>query len=110
MEKSSSQGPIEDQIFKTLNSNFSPEFLEIINDSDNHSGPKGRESHFAILVVSQKFIGASRLDRQRCVFSVLSEVLPVIHALSLRALTPEEWEVAKMKTGDSFKRPECVKK
>lgn len=98
---------IEAQIFKILSCDFSPEFLKVINESDHHSGPKGRESHFAVLIVSQKFLGISRIDRQRSVFSSLSEIIPIIHALTLRALTLEEWK-NKNPIG-SFKSPNCVK-
>ena len=33
------------------------EHLEVINESDNHSGPANRETHFKCVIVSPDFIG-----------------------------------------------------
>ncbi len=50
--------------------------------------------HFEALIVSDLFEGASRIERQRRVYSVLGPLLQSgqIHALALKTLTPTEWK------------------
>lgn len=48
-------GPIETAITQTLTENLQPIHLEVINESYMHNVPKGSESHFKVLVVSEKF-------------------------------------------------------
>lgn len=51
----------------------------------------GGESHFNLTVVSGAFTGLGRVQRQRAVNAVLAEELAgPVHALSIRALTPDE--------------------
>jgi BolA-like protein 1 len=92
---------IENQVREAIK----PLHLEIENESSQHSVPTGSETHFKILIVSQLFLGLSRIERQRKVYSLLdSEFKSGLHALTVRALTPEEWE----KDGaDGFISPEC---
>jgi len=74
---------------------FAPMALEVVNDSHRHAGHGGSpgtgESHFSIEVVSDRFKGKSRVERHRMVNEVLADELKGrIHALAIRALTPEE--------------------
>ncbi len=97
---------IEQIIRQKIEAGFHPEYYELENESSKHSVPPGSETHFRLLVVSDHFAGLSRIDRQRQVNSVLAaELMGGVHALSQRALTPEEWE----KTKDEFPMvsPEC---
>lgn len=48
-------GPVEKAITETLQENLSPVHLEVINESYMHNVPKDAESHFKVLVVSEKF-------------------------------------------------------
>lgn len=50
-------------------------------------------SHFEGVVVCQNFDGKSMLEQHRMVFDTLGDRMQtgVIHALSLRTFTPEEW-------------------
>ncbi|MFN9067349.1 MAG: BolA family protein, partial [Bdellovibrionales bacterium] len=48
------------------------EHFELINESDDHSGSPGRESHFKLLLVSPSFENLSRVDRQRLVYQKLN--------------------------------------
>lgn len=79
---------------RSLLSSLEPVRLEIWNESDQHAGPPGRESHFKILIVSDRFQGQSRLDRNRTVNSLLQPLMMAqrgsIHAVSLRLITSEE--------------------
>ncbi len=87
---------------------LSPVQFELENESDQHAGPKGRETHFKLLIVSPQFENQSRVDRQRQVFDLLkNEMQTGLHALSIRALTPQEWE--KQNPQNPFQSPECKK-
>lgn len=82
-------------IEKKITEVFSPESLEVINESHLHEGHAGDdgsgESHFKLKIVSQKFAGCGRVDRYRMVHSVLADELKArIHALSIQAKAPEE--------------------
>ena len=72
---------------------FAPAALEVIDESRNHSVPKGAESHFKVVVVSEAFAGKAALARHRAVNAAMGELLSEkrIHALSIHAYTPEEW-------------------
>ncbi|KYG62870.1 transcriptional regulator BolA [Bdellovibrio bacteriovorus] len=84
-----------------------PIHMEIENESFMHSVPPGSETHFKVLVVSEKFTGKSRIDRQRMINELLKEELQSgLHALTQKTLTPEEWE--KQKTALNFESPECL--
>ena len=88
-------GPIERELRAMLERELAPERLEIANDSAKHHGHAGDdgsgESHFSILVESDRFEGLTRLERQRLVNRGLGD-LPGqrIHALSVKALAPGE--------------------
>ncbi len=60
-----------------------------------HAGARGGAGHYRVLVVSARFAGLDRVARQRAIYRALGEMIPgEIHALSARALTPEEWREA----------------
>lgn len=89
-----------------LRAGLAPVHLEIVNESHSHSVPKNSETHFKVLVVSEKFAGLSRIDRQRLVNELVKvELQTGLHALTQKALTPEEWE--KQKADLQFESPEC---
>jgi acid stress-induced BolA-like protein IbaG/YrbA len=53
----------------------------------------GDGQHFQALVVSVAFAGKSRVQRHQLVYAALGERMrEEIHALSMRTLTPEEWQ------------------
>jgi stress-induced morphogen len=102
---SSSGGPMQQTIHRKLSSTFSPSHLVIVNESHMHSGPPGRESHFKVTVVSEKFHGLAVLARHRAVNTALAEELKNgIHALSITARSPEQWE----KDSTVAKSPACL--
>jgi len=83
------------QIEQRLRAGLAPLRLEIVDESAQHAGHAGaRESgggHFAVTIVSAAFAGQSLLARHRLVYDALGEVLRrEIHALSIRALSPDE--------------------
>jgi BolA protein len=88
-------GAIADGIQAKLEAGLRPERLEIVDDSHRHAGHAGTraggESHFTVTVVSAAFVGLGRIDRQRRVNRLLAEELAgPVHALSVKALTPDE--------------------
>jgi acid stress-induced BolA-like protein IbaG/YrbA len=53
----------------------------------------GDGQHFQALVVSAAFAGKSRVQRHQLVYGALGERMrEEIHALSMRTLTPDEWQ------------------
>jgi|TARA_B100000809_G_scaffold22049_1_gene19268 BolA protein len=84
-------------IEQKLNAGLAPEKLTIEDQSARHHGHAGArpegESHFEVTVVSGKFEGLSRVERQRLVYRLLADDLKSdIHALALKTLTPAEAE------------------
>ncbi len=73
---------------------LAPVKLEIEDDSHKHAGHAGAAGgagHFNVLVVSHLFSGKGLLARHRMVYDALGCMMHgEIHALSIRALTPEE--------------------
>ena len=71
---------------------FAPTVLEVINESGNHNVPPGSETHFKVVVVSEAFTGQSPVARHRAVNKALAAQLSGgVHALSIQALTPNQW-------------------
>lgn len=90
-------GGMQEIIADKLAQALQPITLEIVNESDRHRGHAGHdgsgESHFRVLIVSSLFAGKSRVERQRMVYDLLREELAgAIHALSLKALAPDEYD------------------
>jgi BolA protein len=74
---------------------LAPTVLEVHDDGADHVGHAGAANgagHFSVLVVSEVFCGQSRLQRHQRVLREVSDLLPhPVHALSIRALAPEEF-------------------
>ncbi len=69
--------------------------LDVVNESEMHAGhrssPGTGESHFRVLIVSEKFRGVARVARHRMVNDILADELSGrIHALSLSTYAPGE--------------------
>lgn len=79
-----------------LEAELAPEQLEIRDDSHKHAGHAGAQDgrgHFSCTIVSAAFEGKPLLERHRMVYDVLDDLmLTDIHALSIRALTPQQLE------------------
>lgn len=99
-------GPVQAIILEKLNSGFRPIHLDVLNESHSHNVPENSETHFKVLMVSESFEGQSRVVRQRQVYQQLADELGgPVHALSLRLLTPKEWEVSGQ--AEAPKSPQC---
>jgi stress-induced morphogen len=87
-------GPKEGRIKECLQRELSPLHIEIVNESYMHNVPKGSESHFKVLVVSEKFETLKSLvQRHRMVNKIIQEELKdeFPHALSIIAKDPKEF-------------------
>jgi BolA protein len=77
-----------------------PEALEIHDESHRHIGHAGAQDgrgHFACTIASKSFEGKSVLDCHRMVYDALGDMmLHDIHALSIRALTPDKLTPAQI--------------
>ncbi len=86
---------MEEVIREKLTEAFSPQSLDVVNDSHRHAGHAGSpgtgESHFRVTIISEKFSDLSRVERHRLVNEALaSELSGAIHALAIKALAPED--------------------
>ncbi len=80
-----------DKIREILTRRFSPVKLEVLDESAAHAGHGAQGGHFAVWIVSADFSGLKSIDRHRKIHEILdSEMKNEIHALRIRALTPEE--------------------
>lgn len=81
-------------IDERLRAALTPEDVQIIDDSTAHAGHAGARNgggHFSVLIIAKAFTGKSLLQRHRLVHAALADLMPKeIHALSIRALSPEE--------------------
>ena len=88
---------VYDTIKQKLITALSPIYLSLIDESHRHHGhakmgphPHG-ESHFRLVIVSERFNGLQKVTRQRMVYDLLErELHDRIHALSMKTLTPDE--------------------
>ena len=56
----------------------------------------GDGTHFEAVVVSEEFVGKSRIQRHQRVYQTLGDRMRnEIHALSMKTFTPQEWQQQK---------------
>lgn len=80
-------------IREKLTTAFEPLKLDIVDESHKHAGhaSAGGAGHFAVHLVSGNFAGKSPIERHRMVYTAVGDLMhSEIHALSIRAETPEE--------------------
>lgn len=83
---------IRETIEAKLHAGLNPEHLEVINESHRHRVPAGSESHFKVVLVSDRFDGKRLIQRHRAVYELLAEEMAgAVHALALYVYTPQEW-------------------
>ncbi|MBR9726431.1 BolA family protein [Shewanella intestini] len=76
-----------------LNEAFSPQRIEVINESDRHHVPPNSETHFKVVIVSDQFDGQRLIARHRAVNGALAQELANgVHALSINTYTQQEWQ------------------
>jgi BolA family transcriptional regulator, general stress-responsive regulator len=86
---------VETEIRSRLMVALEPTRLDVINESHLHAGHRGSpgtgESHFRTLIVSNRFVGLSRVARHRLVNETLAGIIGgKVHAFALQAYAPGE--------------------
>ena len=95
---------IKSSIETKLSQAFSPERLDVINESHLHAGHHhtegghveifdgSGETHFRVRIVAQAFAGKSRIERHRAVNEVLADEIKNggVHALAIEPAAPGE--------------------
>ncbi len=74
---------------------FNIRHLQIGDESHLHAGHAGAATgggHFKVTIVAPEFAGLSLVARHRAIYAALNKHIPQeIHALTISALTPEEF-------------------
>ncbi len=86
-----------EKIYLTLTDKLSAQFVDVKDDTEKHHGHKeaiaSGGGHFFVTIVSTQFKGKPLQERHRMVYALLqSEMKNEIHALGVKAYTPQEWE------------------
>jgi BolA protein len=89
------QMAIRDTISNKLQEAFTPESLQVVDESHLHEGHSGHrpggETHFRVYIVSDAFKGKSRVERHRVVNAALAGAFERgLHALAIQARAPGE--------------------
>ncbi len=76
------------EITKALETAFTPQHLEVVDESEQHRGhsgyAEGGESHFRVVIRSPQFASMTRLERHRAIHGALGpQLIGRIHALAL---------------------------
>lgn len=74
-----------------------PQRVRIVDESARHAGHSGARDgggHYVLTIVSSRFAGQPPLARHRLVYDALRDMMHKnIHALSVKAYTPEEFDL-----------------
>lgn len=83
---------VQERITAVLRQQFAPSHVRVINESHGHNVAQGAESHFKVVIVSEKFAAQRAVQRHRMVYQALADELGgPVHALALHTYTPLEW-------------------
>lgn len=100
---------VQQDIERQLQREFSPEFLQVVNESHQHSVPPNSETHFKVVLVSERFAGRSRVARHQHVYAALSSQMQgPVHALALHTYAPDEWQARGERGEDVPASPDCL--
>ena len=81
---------MRDTIETKLRAALQPAFIEVIDESANHS--RGSETHFKVTIAADEFQGQRLLQRHRRVNTVLAaELGATVHALAMHTYATVEW-------------------
>ena len=97
---------VQQEIERELTQTFTPVFLDVANESDQHSVPANSETHFRVVLVSDAFAAQRKVARHQQVYAALAAQLEgPVHALALHLYTPGEWQERQRAAPAS---PECL--
>ena len=85
---------VSETIAQKLTAEFSPLFLEVIDESEGHRGHggwrEGGETHFKVRIATRQFAGKTRVAQHRAVMTALdAELKDRVHALAIEVLPPD---------------------
>ncbi len=97
---------LAEQLTDAINQAFSPQLLEVHNESRGHGGYyPGKESHFKVVIVSQAFAALRPVARHQQVYQACQAQLAAgVHALAIHTYTPDEWQAQ----GQAPQSPPCA--
>ena len=74
------------QIREMIEQSIPTSFVEVTGDG----------THFQAVIVSERFVGKSPIERHKLVYAALGDAMESeIHAISMKTYTPEQWEKFK---------------
>ena len=97
---------LKEIIEEKLATEFDPAHLEVVNESENHHVPPNSETHFKVVIVSERFDGERLIARHRLVNAALAEELAGgVHALAMHTYTADDWT---KRFGEAPMSPPCA--
>ena len=85
---------IVEELRARLTAALQPEALAIRDDSHlhaGHAGARGGGGHYHVDIVATAFAGKNTVARHRMIYDAAGDLMRgAVHALTIRALTPEE--------------------
>jgi BolA family transcriptional regulator, general stress-responsive regulator len=83
-----------DLIRKRLTEEFSPQSIDVADDSAlhvGHAGAAGGGGHYRVRVIAAAFAGMTRVQRHRRIYAALGDLMhSKVHALAIDARAPGE--------------------
>lgn len=85
------------KISEVISEHINPKLFKVIDNSAAHGEPS--DSHFSILIVSNKFDSLAHLKRHKMVFDIFKQnnITDDVHAISLTTKTESEYEQLRKK-------------
>ena len=78
-------------IHARLTASFTPDLLEVLDESDQHQGHAGHGGggrHFAVRIAAGFFVGKSRVAAHRAIYALFDDLMPdEIHALRISVVS-----------------------
>lgn len=83
---------LEETLRQRIEESFLPTYLELDNESHQHSVPANSETHFRAVIVSGAFADLRPVARHQKVYALTGDLMAgPLHALALHLYTPDEW-------------------
>lgn len=84
---SSSCFSMEHSLRTAITAKINPTRLEITNESHLHS--RGTDTHFNMLIVSEKFKNLSKVQQHKLVYESLGTLMKEVHAVTMTCYSEE---------------------
>ena len=86
------------KIEKLISDDIDPYFFSVKDVSEAHRGHQSFkedvESHFEIIIVSEKFVNKNKIERHRIVNKILKqEFLSDLHSVTLKVYSIKEYQI-----------------